>query len=406
VAGRPGLPPHWAALAVLTAARASLGFQFQSVPSASPALMTAFGLDYAGLGVLIGLYFLPGIVLALPGGMLGRRFGDHRLVTAGLVLMTGGGAVMAAAGNADALSAGRLISGAGAVLLNVTMAKMVSDWFAGRDDIVLAMAIFVNSFPIGSGLALLLLGPLSAAAGAEAAMLASAGAALLALLLLLLAYSRHPNDRLGATSAGRVAGISAGECGLVCVAGAIWGIYNGVFGILFGFSPTLLAGAGIGTATAGLVLGATIWLMVASVQAGGMLAQRRVSPAWLLGLSMAAAAVFMILMAWLPPVPLLIAIGLVVGLPVGVMMSLPAAVLRPASRSLGMGIFYTGLYVGHAGLPPIAGWLRDASGDAGAPFLFAGVMTLALPALHAMFRALQRRAAPPPAAAWRRQPGR
>ncbi|MBR0658245.1 MFS transporter [Neoroseomonas oryzicola] len=395
----PALPPHWSALAVLTAARASLGFQFQSVPSASPALMEGFGIDFAALGMLIGLYFLPGIVLALPGGMLGRRFGDRRLVASGMVLMTLGGTLMAVAGNADVLSAGRLISGAGAVLLNVTMAKMVSDWFAGREEIVLAMAIFVNSFPIGSGLALLLLGPLSAAAGASAAMLASAAAALLALLLLLLAYRRHPNDGFGAAVATQGARITAGECVLVCVAGAIWGIYNGVFGIIFGFAPTLLADAGIGSATAGLVLGSTIWLMVGSIQVGGVLAQRSISQVRLLGWSMAVAATFMILLAWLPPVPLLIAIGLVLGLPVGVIMSLPATVLRPEARSLGMGVFYTGLYVGHAGLPPIAGWLRDASGDAGAPLLFAGVMTLVMPGLHAMFRALQRRAAPQTAVA-------
>lgn len=389
------LPPHWAALAVLTAARASLGFQFQSVSSASPALMTEFGLDYAGLGVLIGLYFLPGIVLAMPGGWLGRRFGDRRLVAAGLVLMAAGGAVMAAAGDPEVLPAGRLVSGAGAVLLNVAMAKMVADWFAGRDDIVLAMAIFVNSFPIGSGLALLVLGPLSAVAGASAAMVAGTAAALAALLLLLLGYRRHPNDGLGAAGAAQGAGIGATELGLVCIAGAMWGIYNGVFGIIFGFSPTLLAEAGVRTGTTGLVLGTATWLMVASVQAGGILAQRGVSPARLLGLSMASTAAGLILMAWLPPVPLLIAIGLVLGLPVGVIMSLPAAVLRPGSRSVGMGVFYTGLYLGHAGLPPVAGWLRDASGDAGAPFVFAGVLTLALPGLHSVFRATRRQPAVP-----------
>jgi hypothetical protein len=29
-------------------------------------------MDYAALGTLIGLYMLPGLVLALPGGVLGR----------------------------------------------------------------------------------------------------------------------------------------------------------------------------------------------------------------------------------------------------------------------------------------------------------------------------------------------
>jgi len=39
--------------------------------------------------------------------------------------------------------AGRLVAGAGVVLLNVQMTKMVADWFAGR-EIATAMAIFVK----------------------------------------------------------------------------------------------------------------------------------------------------------------------------------------------------------------------------------------------------------------------
>src|SRR3712207_8004456 len=45
------------------------------------------GLGYAEVGSLIGLYFLPGVALALPGGLLGRRFGDTRVVAFGLALM-------------------------------------------------------------------------------------------------------------------------------------------------------------------------------------------------------------------------------------------------------------------------------------------------------------------------------
>jgi len=174
----------WRALLVLTAARTSLGFQFQSVASVSPMLVEELGLTGADLGTLIGLYFLPGLALALPGGALGRRFGDMRVVVAGLVLMALGGLVASLASGLAGLAVGRLLAGTGAVLLNVLMAKMVTDWFAGQREIVLAMAIFVNSFPIGIGLAQLSLGALAAAAGWAGAFAATAGLALLALLLL------------------------------------------------------------------------------------------------------------------------------------------------------------------------------------------------------------------------------
>src|SRR5262249_53488523 len=136
------LEPRWLALGVLTVARTSMGFQFQSVGSVAIELRGFFGLNYADIGLLIGLYTSPGLVLALPGGMLGQRFGDKRMVVLGLALMTLGALLMYAADSWWTLATGRLLSGVGGVLLNVLMAKMVTDWFAGR-EIVVAMGIFV-----------------------------------------------------------------------------------------------------------------------------------------------------------------------------------------------------------------------------------------------------------------------
>lgn len=63
---------RWTMLAVLFLARTAMSYQFQSVGSLSPFLVSDLGMDYAALGTLIGLYKLPGLVLALPGGVLGR----------------------------------------------------------------------------------------------------------------------------------------------------------------------------------------------------------------------------------------------------------------------------------------------------------------------------------------------
>ena len=102
---------RWLALAVLTAARTSMGFQFQSLASAAPPLVADLGLGYAEVGFLIGLYFLPGVALALPGGLLGRRFGDKRVVALGLALMAAGGALAGFAEGYATLAAGRTCRG-------------------------------------------------------------------------------------------------------------------------------------------------------------------------------------------------------------------------------------------------------------------------------------------------------
>ena len=70
---------RWTMLAVLTLVRAAMAYQVQTVASVSPYLMADLGIDYAALGTLIGLYMLPGLVISLPGGVLGRRFGEVRL---------------------------------------------------------------------------------------------------------------------------------------------------------------------------------------------------------------------------------------------------------------------------------------------------------------------------------------
>jgi MFS family permease len=82
---------RWGILAVLFVVRATMAFQFQSVAAVAPLLVREFNVGLADIGVLIGLYFAPGAVLALPGGVIGRRFGDKTTVLFGLALMLGGG---------------------------------------------------------------------------------------------------------------------------------------------------------------------------------------------------------------------------------------------------------------------------------------------------------------------------
>ena len=100
-----------------------------------------------------------------------------------------GGALTATAGDLATATLGRVISGAGAVILNVLLTSMVAEWFA-RDRLVTAMAILVTSWPLGIGIALVS-GPLIAAAMGWAAMMwLSAAASLAACLLIALVYRR------------------------------------------------------------------------------------------------------------------------------------------------------------------------------------------------------------------------
>lgn len=100
-------------LIVLVAARLALGLSFQSAGGAAPFLAPAFGASLADIGTLVGLFMLPGVLLALPAGSLGARFGDKAVVLAGLAAMVVGQVASGLAEGWGVLSAGRALTGRG-----------------------------------------------------------------------------------------------------------------------------------------------------------------------------------------------------------------------------------------------------------------------------------------------------
>src|ERR671937_2546861 len=124
---------RWLALAIIFVTRTSMGFQFQSLGSVAPLLVADLHFTYAQLGTVIGLYLLPGVALALPGGLIGQRLGDRRAVVLSLALMVVGGLLTAWSGGFASAAAGRLLSGGGAVLMNILLVKITADWFGERE---------------------------------------------------------------------------------------------------------------------------------------------------------------------------------------------------------------------------------------------------------------------------------
>ena len=164
---------RWGVLAVLFFIRTTMAVQFQSVAAVAPLLRADLGFSLADIGILIGLYSVPGVALALPGGIIGQRFGDKKTVLAGLVLMIVGSLIMAFSSSWGGQISGRVVAGIGGVLISVLMMKMVADRFTGK-EISTAMAVFVNSWPIGIGISLLALPPIGVVYGASAVYVAVA----------------------------------------------------------------------------------------------------------------------------------------------------------------------------------------------------------------------------------------
>lgn len=382
---------RWIILAVLFTVRTVMGVQFQSVASTSPYLINDLEIDYTRLGVLIGLYNLPGVFLAFPGGLLGKRFGDKRVVMSALVLMAIGGILMGASDTYALSVAGRLLSGFGGILLNVLLTKMIADWFAGK-EIVTAMAILVSSWPFGISLGLISLGKLATVSSWHHVMYLTGGACLIALALVATFYHAPPAASEKKQVGPLEVNFSRPEIGLVILAAFIWMLFNVGFITLPSFGPDLLTSIGYTVTTAGSMVSMVTWIIVFSVQLGGYISEKIHRPNFILVTCFIGIALGMF---FLPhgtyPVVSFIWLGLIFGPPAGIIMALPAEVLHPENRAAGMGLFYSIYYGGMMALTSLAGFSRDLTQNAATPILFGGMLLIIAIIVLVIFRTIQTR---------------
>ena len=381
------MSPRWVILSVLFIARTGMAFQFQSAAAVSPALMAAYDVALTDIGILIGLYLAPGVAVAIPGGSLAAWLGEKRIVLISLGVMILGG-LMAFGPGWGWLTTGRAIAGMGGVVINIVMTKMVVDWFAGR-EISTAMAIFINSWPLGIALALLTLPLFAATGGLALAWGATTGLIVVAMALVALVY-RAPD---GAAPSAPVLRMARFPVWPLLLAALIWALYNTALAILFSFGPALLIAGGwseawSGAATSGFMLSLALFIPL-----GGILADRTGRRNQIIAFSLLSYALLIPLVAVLPATGtavLFLVLGALFALGGGPIVTQPALVLPQEARAFGMGVYFAVYYAVMMLAPSAGGGLADATGHVSAAFLFGvGCCVLCLFCLAA-FRAVMR----------------
>jgi MFS family permease len=138
---------------------------------------------------------------------------------------------------------------------------------------------------------------------------------------------------------------------------------------VFGFGSALLTERGMTLVAASAATSVMLWVLAAGIPFGGMLADRsgRRDLVLIAGLAGFAAGMLAV-RAGFPPVVGFAVTGAMAALPVGPILSLPAAVLKPQMRAAGMGLFYTLYYILVVAGPWLAGLFATAAGSAAATF--------------------------------------
>ena len=381
---------RWFIIAIIFLARTTMAMQFQSIAPVAPLVVADLGITYAQLGLLIGLYLLPGTVLALPGGLLGQRFGNRRVALCGLALMVIGGFVTASSHSLWPVRGGRLLSGAGGVLLNLILAKMTAEWFAGK-EISTAMSIMLISWPFGIGLGATLFGAVGAVSSWRFVQHVAATLAAGAFVLVAILGRDAPGVGATGTALRFLPNLSPRAWALTLTAGAAWMLFNVSFILVVGFGPGLLQARGATLGHAGFLVSLAIWISTIAVPLGGAVVDRTRRPnlAAVLGCLLTAGAIMAMPLIG-PPVVWLLLGGVVAGLAPGALMALVPGTVPPQQLSAALGLFYAIFYLGMAVMQPLAGLLRDVTGSPAAPLFFAAAaMVLTVVALSA-FRWIER----------------
>ncbi|MBA3479878.1 MAG: MFS transporter [Lautropia sp.] len=254
------------------------------------------------------------------------------------------------------------------------------------------MSILINSWPIGIGIALVVVGPLGQFAGWPSGIIATAVFAAVGFFLVLAVYRAPSLATAGSAVGFGLRELSRREWQLLMLGSLPWFLYNAAFQIVISFLPLFFVGKGLDISHAGSLVALNTVMFVVGVQAGGLLPKdaRRRDPlchmaifGWCLTL--------LLLASGIAPLPWIVVGGLLGGVPAAALVSMPAEFLRPESRNAGMGIFYTIYYFGCALLPAAAGALYEASGGPAALWMATAVALCCVPIIWLFRRAMTNR---------------
>jgi MFS family permease len=266
----PGFPSRWRILITVHFCVVAFAVIMQMIPPILPGLVSISGLTHAQAGALMGLFTLPGIFLALPGGRLSDFFGPRRIGICSLALMCLGTTLMVFL-SLPFLYLGRLIAGIGAGVFIVIAPQIITRSFPSR-ELGLSMGFFNTAVPIGSIAAFNGLGYLSGRFNIPSVIIATSVLSVAALVSFTLIVS----DK-GMVPAGMDDGQVTAKKGLgpgIWLVSVVWTFFN--IGLLayFTYSIDHLSSGGMQAGTARFLGSLPMLLSILFTPLAGLLMHR------------------------------------------------------------------------------------------------------------------------------------
>lgn len=380
---------RWKILLLVFFARIALGFQFQVMGSVSPQLVEQLSMSHAAAGTLIGLFLFSGIFLSFPAGFANRFVSDRALVTGGLLLLALGGWISSLNPLFSTIAFGRIVCGAGFVLSTLYFAKMVADWFSGR-EMATAMSVLVMSWPIGIALGQVVHPVIAERFGYTAALYTASIYCFVAALFVTLGYRAPQTENAGSLKTATPltsTNFTTSHWKLTVIAASVWGFFNAGYVVYLSFAARAIQADGYTEIQASMIASIASWIMIFSAIAAGQLADRTGKRDLILYFSMFAAVLSLTMLAFQTAIIFAtILFGLLGAASAGIIMALTGESMPAESRAFGMGIFFTIYFIIGLPAPAIAGWLYDITDNLISPMLFGAFLFALVAVLNALFR--------------------
>ncbi len=355
---------HWRGIWAVYVGGLVAGAYMTKVPPALPQLRAQLGLSLIEATFIVTTFNVLGMLVGMPAGMLGDRFGRKRLALAGLALMAAGGVLGALVDGFGPLLFSRFVEGVGFILFAVPAPALMSAMSATERERARALGLWSSYMPSGGTIALLA-APLLIAAGTWRALwLAIAAAAILAGILFARAVPEAAPARVGSM---RLIAESLAQPGNLMLA-LLFACYVAQWTSVMVWLPTFLGEQGATNAVAASATALMVAVNVPGNLAGGWLLSHGVRRAPLIVTACAIAALCEIgmLNTGLPGgarFALVLAFSLCAGLlPSSIFAALPVHARSPQHIATGTGMVQQFSNIGQFFGPLAIAWIASRLG--------------------------------------------
>ena len=351
----------------------AFALNLQMIPPLVPNLVSKIGLTHTQVGVLMGLFTLPGIFLAIPGGRVSDVIGPRSVALWSLALLTVGAFLMLPL-HPWFLYTGRLCSGIGGAVLVVVAPQIIARTFHGR-ELGLAMGIFNTAVPIGTILAFNLLGFFAGRFGISVVIMVTASFSLVSMITFFFTYADPQQVSTEAPTAG--SGTLKGLGGSIWLISLVWVLFNISILAYFTYAIDHFTGGGMNGSTARFISSLPMLLSIFLTPLAGF-AMHRYGLRWSLPLVGCAIASFAILLILTPDKTMIVVWSILLG--IGISMVPPAVftmvgeVVPPSRVGTGFGLMTTIFNLGVFFGIPLIGHARDLTSTYRSSFIFMSII--------------------------------